>query len=151
MYLAMTQSDFEEVIEEAPLIVAKRLGLADDLERAQLRAEIIKIDPLAAGLLEKFIEVYTEWWTTSSAAIQGEPGSIESAHNIQRLIDKRGRMRSALMNYLNSQYPADARDHPSSPGKHSSGPHGKVNRFWKQSIIRAPGSAPGDAINEAEA
>ena len=132
MYLAMTQGDFEEVIEEAPRIVAKRLGLADDLEHTQLMPEIIKTDPLAAGLLEKFIEVYTEWWTASSAAIQGEPGSHESARNIQRLIDKRGKIRL-------------------SPERHSSGPHGKDNRTWQAKITRIAGSAPSDAINQAEA
>lgn len=151
MYLAMTQGDFEEVIEEAPRIVAKRLGLADELEQTQLRSEIIKTDPLAAGLLEKFIEVYTEWWTASSAAIQGEPGSHESARNVQRLIDKRGKIRSALMNYLNSQYPTYGRDHPLSPERHSDGPHEKDNRTWQASITRIPGSAPSDAINQAEA
>ena len=94
--------------------------------------EIIKTDPLAAGLLEKFIEVYTEWWTASSAAIQGEPGSHESARNIQRLIDKRGKIRL-------------------SPERHSSGPHGKDNRTWQANITRIAGSAPSDAINQAEA
>jgi len=151
MYLAMNQGDFEEVIEEAPRIVAKRLGLADGLEHTQLMPEIIKTDPLAAGLLEKFIEVYTEWWTASSAAIQGEPGSHESARNIQRLIDKRGKIRSALMNYLNSQYPTDGRDHHLSPERHSSGPHGKDNRTWQANITRIAGSAPSDAINQVEA
>lgn len=150
MYLAMTQGDFEEVIEEAPRIVAKRLGLADDLEQAQLRSEIIKTDPLAAGLLEKFIEVYTEWWIASSATIQGEEGSHESVRNIQRLIDKRGKIRSALMNYLNSQYPTDARDHPLSPEQHSRGPHGKANRTWQARITRTAGSSPSAAINQAE-
>jgi hypothetical protein len=57
MYLAMTQNDFEQVVEEAPRIVAIRLGLAVDQEQAQLRSEINKTDPLAAGLLDKFIEV----------------------------------------------------------------------------------------------
>jgi hypothetical protein len=150
MYLAMTQGDFEEVINDAPRIVAKRLGLADDLEQAQLKPEITKTDPLAAGLLGKFIEAYTEWWTASSAAIQGESGSHESARNIQRLIDKRGKMRSALMNYLNSQYPTDERHHPLSPEQHSSGPYGKDNRTWQAGITRIPGSFPGDAINQAE-
>lgn len=150
MYLAMTQGDFKEVIEEALRIVAKRLGLADELEQTQLMSEIIKTDPLAAGLLEKFIEVYTEWWTASSAAIQGESGSHESARNIQGLIDKRGKIRSALMNYLNSQYPTYGRDHPLSPERHSGGPHEKDNRTWQASITRIPGSAPSDAINQAE-
>jgi len=150
MYLAMTQRDFEEVIEEAPRIVAKRLGLAGDLEDTQLRPEIIKTDPLAAGLLEKFIEVYSEWWTASSAATQGEPGSHESAQNIQRLIDKRGKIRSALMNYLNLQYPTDGRDHHLSPERHSSGPHAKDNRVWQAKITRTAGSSPSDAINQAE-
>ncbi len=36
MHLAMTQQDFEDVIDEAPRIVATRLGLSVDQEQAQL-------------------------------------------------------------------------------------------------------------------
>ncbi len=106
MYLTMTQQDFEDVINEAPRIVAQRLPLSADQKQGNLRDEIRKVDPLAAGLLEKFIETYTEWWKASCAATQGEPDSKESAKDIQRLIDKRGQMRSALISYLNSQYPS---------------------------------------------
>ena len=151
MYLAMTQNDFEQVVEEAPRIVAIRLGLAVDQEQARLRSEINKTDPLAAGLLDKFIEVYTEWWTTSSAAIQGESRSNESAKVIQRLIDKRGQMRTALMNYLNSQYPTYNPEHPLDPDRQSSGDQGKANRIWQRSISRTGSATPSDLGNEAKA
>lgn len=105
MYLAMSQQDFETVIDDAPRIVAKRLGLGEDLDKLELHDQIRSKDQLAADLLAKFIEVYTEWWQTSCAATQGGPNSKETAKLIQRLINKRGQMRSALMSYLNSQYP----------------------------------------------
>jgi hypothetical protein len=105
MYLTMTQQDYEEVVSEAPKIVAKRMGLSDNLDKSSIMGEIGKIDPLAAGLLETFIKVYTEWYTTSYATIQGEPNSEESVNAIHRLIHKRGQMRSALISYLSAQYP----------------------------------------------
>jgi len=68
MYLAMTQQDFEDVIDEGPRIVATRLGLSVDQEQAQLLGQIRDTDPLAAGPLEKFFEAYKEWWTASCEA-----------------------------------------------------------------------------------
>jgi len=106
MYLAMTQQDYEEVINDAPRIVAKRLGLSDDQDKSHLLDEISSKDQLAAGLLAKFIDTYTEWWETSRAATQGDDNSEEIAKTIQLLIDKRGQMRIALLSYLNSQYPS---------------------------------------------
>ena len=106
MYFAMTQQDYQEVINEAPRIVAKRLGLSADQDKAHLLDEISSKDQLAAGLLTKFIDTYTEWWETSCAATQGDANSEEIANTIQLLIDKRGQMRTALLSYLNSQYPA---------------------------------------------
>jgi hypothetical protein len=144
MYLAMTQQDFEDVIDEAPRIVATRLGLSVDQEQAQLLGQIREADPLAAGLLEKFIEAYKEWWTASCAATQGGPNSIESAKVVRRLIDKRGQMRSALISYLSSQHPSpgDRTANPESPDQIRTGPSGKV---WKSSISRVSEPSQRDA------
>lgn len=106
MYLTMTQQDFQNVIDDAPRIVATRLGLSLDQSQDRLLQQIRETDPLAGGLLEKFIEAYKEWWTASCEATQGGADSTESAKVVQRLIDKRGQMRSALISYLNSQHPS---------------------------------------------
>ncbi len=145
MYLNMTQQDFEDVIDDAPPIVATRLGLSVDQDQNQLLGQIRQTDPpLAAGLLEKFIEAYKEWWTASCATTQGGPDSTESAKVIWRLIDKRGQMRSALMSYLNSQYPTTS-DRPASPesaGRTRTGPSGQV---WKRSISQVSEPSHSDA------
>lgn len=98
MYLSMTQGDFEDVIHEAPLIVAWRMGIPIDSDPDYVKAEIMAKDPLAAALLDKYIKVYTEWWETSGKV---KPENVEA---IRRLIDRRGLIRSSLMNYLNSEY-----------------------------------------------
>jgi hypothetical protein len=141
MYLNMTQQDFEDVIDDAPRIVATRLGLSVDQVQNQLLGQIRQTDPLAAGLLEKFIKAYKEWWTASCATTQGGPDSTESVKVIWRLIDKRGQMRSALMSYLNSQYPTTS-DRPESPGRTRTGPSGQV---WKRSISQVSEPSHSDA------
>lgn len=98
----MNQQDFEEVINDAPKIVANWMGIP--MDSPNLLEQIKKEDDLAANLLEKYIEAYTEWWETSCSATQGEPTSSSEAKVIQRLIDKRGHMRQSLMGYLCAQY-----------------------------------------------
>jgi hypothetical protein len=144
MYLAMTQQDFEDVIDEAPRIVATRLGLSVDQEQAQLLGQIRDTDPLAAGLLEKFIEAYEEWWTASCQATQGGPDSTETAKVVRRLIDKRGQMRSALISYLNSQHPTpcDRPANPESPARIRTKPSGQA---WKSSISQVSEPSQSDA------
>lgn len=108
MYLSMTQEEFEEVINEAPRTVAKRLGIDYNQDNNELFKLILKADPLASGLLDKYIGAYTEWWETSRASTQSDldwEGTRESAKIIQRLIGKRGHMCSALRHYLNAQHP----------------------------------------------
>jgi len=70
---------------------------------------------------------------------------------IQRLIDKRGQMRTALMNYLNSQYPTDNPEHPLDPDWQSSGDQDKANRIWQRSISQTGSATPSDLGNEAKA
>jgi len=107
MYLSMTEQDYEEVIKEARIVVAKRLGISVDREPVWfLRSAIRCRDSLAADLLDKFIEVYTDWWKASCSTTQGESDSKETIKRIKLLIDRRGLMRTALMSYLNSLYPS---------------------------------------------
>jgi hypothetical protein len=108
MYLTMTDQDFQDVIQEAPIMVARRIGVSSDQDPSQLLEAIEQQDKLASGLLNKFIDAYTEWWQTSSKLIQGEKQAPEMVDDIQKLIDKRSQIRLALLNYLNSQYPLPA-------------------------------------------
>ena len=144
MYLSMTQQDFQDVIDDAPRIVATRLGLSVDQDQHQLLEQIRETDPLAAGLLEKFIDAYKEWWSASCAVTQGGPDSAESAKVVQRLIDKRGQVRSALISYLNSQHPSvdGPPAYPESRGMARTGPSGQV---WRRSISRVSEPSKSDA------
>lgn len=103
MYLAMTQEEYEQVPREAIETVANRIGIASDSYDPDLFSKIEKIDPLAAGLLDRYTHIYANWWLLANSITQGGPK--EDLVDLQRLIIRRGSIRAALMTYLNSEYP----------------------------------------------
>ncbi len=105
MYLAMTQQEYEDVLNEAPFIVGTKLGLQVNQDRKVVEELIREKDSLASGLLDRYLEVYTEWWEASCLLTQGDPGSKEKLEDVRRLMVRRSLMRSSLMNYLGSEYP----------------------------------------------
>lgn len=107
MYLDMNEQDYRQVLEEAPRIVAGRLHI-DETSAEEIVEAIRGKDALAAGLLEKFMDAYREWWQASVAAGDTPQPTPESVSAVRRLITKRSEMRAALISYLNSQYPVGA-------------------------------------------
>lgn len=108
MYLDMNEQDYRQVLEEAPRIVAGRLHIEAQTSAEGMVEAIRGKDALAAGLLEKFMDAYREWWQASVAAGDTPQPTPESVSAVRRLITKRSEMRAALISYLNSQYPVGA-------------------------------------------
>jgi hypothetical protein len=112
-YLDMTQQDCNEVIGEAFLQVAKRVGVSTNLTETSwslvhlegiqkiLLDEIQEIDLVAARTLSLYVDSYREWYEASCRFTKGDATKQE----VQSLMEKRGLMRQALTNYLMAQFP----------------------------------------------
>lgn len=63
----MTEQDYQDVLHEARVQVAKALAVPDHLELTdnQLDAAIQSADQVASGLLNRFLNTYEQWWNQS--------------------------------------------------------------------------------------
>lgn len=102
MYLGMTEEDYQNVQNETPKLVAKRLGIAADLSGEELDNAIKTKDEIAFLILREFRSIYESWWHLSRVfSPESQPGKLEE---LKRLIHSRNEIRSALVSYLNGKY-----------------------------------------------
>ena len=73
MYLGMSEDDYQNVQKSTPKIVAKRLGLADDLTSEDLEMEINAKDHIAFLIMNEFRLIYEKWWALSKSFSSDAP------------------------------------------------------------------------------
>lgn len=102
MYLGMTEEDYQYVQNEAPKLVAKRLGIPADMSGKDLDEAIKSRDEAAFLILREFRSIYKQWWDLSkSLSPDNQPEKVDE---LKRLITQRNEMRSSLVSYLNGKY-----------------------------------------------
>jgi len=102
MYLGMTEEDYQNVQNEAPRLVAKRLGITADLSGEELDNAIKTKDEAAFLILREFRSTYENWWNLSKLfSPESQPGKLAE---LKRLIHSRNEIRSSLVSYLNGKY-----------------------------------------------
>ena len=65
MYLGMTDDDYLNVQNTTTKIVAKRLGITDDLSSENLEKAIDAKDHIAFLIMKEFRSTYEKWWVLS--------------------------------------------------------------------------------------
>lgn len=103
----MTETDYQKVYTETPVVVGKRIGFNSDASSPEDLLDFIKShDPLAFSLMENFRNAYSEWWQLSRAIDEiNNPDALPSLReNIRKKISQRNEIRKALICYLNFKY-----------------------------------------------
>ena len=102
MYLGMTDEDYQNVQNTTPKIVAKRLGIPDNLIDEDLEKAIDAKDHIAFLIMEEFRSTYEKWWMLSkNFSPKTNPEKIEE---LKSLVSSRNEIRNSLISYLNSKY-----------------------------------------------
>ena len=102
MYLGMTEEDYQNVQNETPKLVAKRLGIPADLSGDELDTAIKSKDEAAFLILREFRAIYNKWWNLSKAI--SPDNQSDKVDELKRLINQRNDIRSSLVSYLNGKY-----------------------------------------------
>jgi hypothetical protein len=102
MYLGMTEEDYQNVQNETPKLVAKRLGIQADVSGDELDTAIKSKDEVAFLILSEFRTIYKKWWDKSK---EFSPDSQpDKAEELQCLMNSRNEIRTSLVSYLNGKY-----------------------------------------------
>ena len=102
MYLGMTDEDYQNVQNATPKIVAKRIGISDNLLGDDLEKAIDEKDHIAYLIMKEFRSTYEKWWMLSkNFSPNVNPDKI---NEIKSLVSSRNEIRNSLMSYLNSKY-----------------------------------------------
>ena len=102
MYLGMTDEDYQNVQNTTPKIVAKRLGIPDNLVDEDLEKAIDAKDHIAYLIMKEFRSTYEKWWKLSkNFSPKINPDKIEE---LKSLVSSRNEIRNSLISYLNSKY-----------------------------------------------
>jgi hypothetical protein len=102
MYLGMTEEEYQNVQNETPKLVAKRLGITADLSGDELDTAIKSKDEAVFLILREFRSIYEQWWNISKAfSPDNQPDKVDE---LKRLINQRNDIRSSLVSYLNGKY-----------------------------------------------
>lgn len=103
MYLGMKEDDYLNVLKKTPRSVADKLGIenASVLSDELLDEKIRLHDQTAFTLMQSFVEAYQAWWVKSNEIGQLESPGTDKTAELVAFIDRRDKMRRALLNYLN--------------------------------------------------
>jgi hypothetical protein len=102
MYLGMNEEDYQNVLNNTPKIVAKRLGIADTVADEDLEKAIDDKDHIAFLIMKEFRSIYEKWWALSkSFSPEGTPDKLDE---LKSLVSSRNEIRNSLISYLNSKY-----------------------------------------------
>lgn len=102
MYLGMTETEYQNILDSTPRTVAERLGIGlDKINQPNLEEQIKQYDSTAYQLMSNFMQSYQQWWQMSNALEEHDPPDSSKRSELLQLIDQRDEIRRALINYLN--------------------------------------------------